>query len=80
MDKLLDTTELTSIAANISELNAQDLELGIATVRIALTETTKGSQLVVYVNDQPVYSNVAAGGCDTYSGCCEAIERYMNSY
>lgn len=70
---------LTCIADNISDINAKALEMGEAQVNIAPTHTDKGKCLVLFVNQQAVYSPTANGRFDTYTNCAEELERYMNS-
>lgn len=76
----MDITALTCIADNISDTNAKALEMGEAEVSIAPTDTNKGKCLVVFVNQQAVYSPTANERMDTYSNCADELERYMNSY
>lgn len=76
----MDITALTCIADNISDTNAKALEMGEAQVTITPTNTDKGKCLVVFVNQQAVYSPKANERLDTYTNCAEELERYMNSY
>lgn len=75
-----DFKKLSSIAANISPENAQDLEDGKAEVRITPIVCDENTYLVVFVNGQAVYAPHVDGRMDTYTACSEAIEQYMNSY
>jgi len=75
----MDITALTCIADNISNTNAKALENGEAQVNINPTNTDKGKCLVVFVNQQAVYSPQANELLDTYTNCAEELERYMNS-
>ena len=76
----MDITALTCIANNISDVNAKALEMGEAQVNITPTNTDKGKCLVVFVNQQAVYSPIANERLDTYTNCAEELERYMNSH
>lgn len=76
----MDISNLTSIYACISETNAKAMEMGGAEVTVTPTHTDKGKCLVVFVNQQAVYSPTAHGYLDTYTNCAEEIERYMNAY
>ncbi|MDF9399079.1 hypothetical protein [Vibrio sp. 1180_3] len=63
-----------SIISIITQANALALENGTAKLVI---EPQENGTLVVKVNDQTVFET---GREATYSSCCEAVLRYMNSY